>query len=127
MKENVQQYDHAKLLADHIRRIRGYMDISQETLAQQAKISNKTVQNIEECKTDPRLSSIAPICKALRLDARLFITPELITESPYLADLSLLLSDCNDAEASAIINVVRNVKDAIRCNSSSEIKNAPLQ
>ena len=118
MNDYVQQYDHAKLLADHIRRLREYKNISQETLAQQAKLSNKTVQNIEECKTDPRLSSIVPICNTLHLDARLFITPDLIRESSYETELSSLLSDCNDAEALAIISAARSVKDAIRYNNS---------
>ena len=121
MNYNVTKYDHAKLLSDHVQRLRKYNNISQEMLAQQTQVSIKTVQNIEECNTDPRLSTIVPICNTLNLDARLFITPDLIRESAYASELSMILSDCNDVEASAIINVAKNVKGAIRhCNASGD-------
>ena len=96
MNYNVTKYDHAKLLSDHVQRLRKYNNISQEMIAQQTQVSIKTVQNIEECNTDPRLSTIVPICNALSLDARLFITPDLIRESAYASELSMILSDCNE-------------------------------
>ena len=120
MNYNATKYDHAKLLSDHVQRLRKYNNISQEMLAQQTQVSIKTVQNIEECNTDPRLSTIVPICNTLNLDARLFITPDLIRESAYTSKLSMILSDYNDVEASAIINVAKSVKEALRRNNASD-------
>ena len=114
MSNYIKQYDHTKLFSDHIKRLRKYAHISQEKLAQYANLSNKTIQNIEECSTDPRLSSIVPICSTLRLDPRLFILPELLADNPYESEFAMLISDCNDVEASAILSAAKNVKAAMR-------------
>ena len=117
MNNDATQSDHAKLFSERVKRLRKYNNISQEMLAQQTRVSIKTVQNIEECNTDPRLSTIVPICNTLNLDARVFITPDLVRESAYESELSSILSDCNDVEASAIISVAKSVKEAIRKNN----------
>lgn len=116
--KDIQLYDQKKLLAEQMTRLRKYEDLSQSKLAERAGISLKTVQNIEECRPiNPRLNTVINICHILKMDPRYFVYPELLTESPYIGEMTELLSDCSNVESEQLLRLLREIKKAMRLSS----------
>ena len=55
-------------------------------------------------------------------DVREVFYPELQRESPAIRQLRLLVEECSEAEAAALIPVLESVLSAMRTNDSTDIK-----
>ena len=63
-----------------------------------------------------------PLVRVLKIDAREIFNPEIRRESPALRQLRLLIEDCSEEEAAAIIPVFQSVLTALRDQSATPIK-----
>ena len=63
-----------------------------------------------------------PLVRALRIDARTIFTPELQRESPALQQLRLMVEECSEQEAEALIPVMESVLSALRAKDTIEIR-----
>ena len=70
--------------------------------------------NIENYKANPKMEVLYPLVRALRIDARTIFTPELQRESPALQQLRLMVEECSEQEAEALIPVMESVLSALR-------------
>ena len=59
--------------------------------------------------------------RALRIDARTIFNPELQRETPALQQLRLMIEECSEQEAEALIPVVESVIAALRTKDAIEI------
>lgn len=84
-------------------------------------IDVRTVMNIENYKANPKMEVLSPLIRALRIDARTIFNPELQRETPALQQLRLMIEECSEQEAEALIPVVESVIAALRTKDAIEI------
>ena len=98
------------------------MGLTQNEVADAADIDVRTVLNIENYKGNPKLEILYPLVRTLKIDAREIFNPEMKRESPALRQLRLLIEDCSEEEAAAIIPVFSSVLTALRDQNAALIK-----
>lgn len=114
--------DYSRPLGDAVKRARGKLGLTQNEVADAADIDVRTVLNIENYKGNPKMEVLYPLVRALRIDAREIFNPEMRRESPALRQLRLLIEDCSEEEAAAIIPVFSSVLTALRDQNAALIK-----
>lgn len=83
---------------------------------------SRTVMNIENYKGNPKLEVLYPLIRALNIDAREIFNPEMQRDTPTLNQLRLLIEECNDLEADALVPVIQSVLSVLRSKNAAEIK-----
>ena len=114
--------EYSRPLGDVIKRARGKLGLTQNEVADAADIDVRTVLNIENYKGNPKMEVLYPLVRVLKIDAREIFNPEISRESPALRQLRLLIEDCSEEEAAAIIPVFQSVLTALRDQSATPIK-----
>ena len=114
--------EYSSPLGDAIKRARGKLGLTQNEVADAAEIDVRTVLNIENYKGNPKLEVLYPLVRALRIDAREIFNPEMRRETPALRQLRLLIEECSEEEAAAIIPVFQAVLTALRDQNATPIE-----
>ena len=108
--------DYSRVLGDVVKVAREQAGLTQAELATAINRDTRTVLNIENYKGTPKLY---PLVRALRIDSREIFYPEVRCDSPALRQLRLLVADCSDEEATAIIPVLQAAIKMVRnCNTT---------
>lgn len=115
-------HEYSRPLGDVIKRARGKLGLTQNEVADKADIDVRTVLNIENYKGNPKMEVLYPLVRALKIDAREIFNPEMQRETPALRQLRLLIEDCSEEEAAAIIPVFKAVLTALRDKNATPIK-----
>lgn len=115
-------HDYSRPLGDAIKRARGKLDLTQNEVADLADIDVRTVLNIENYKGNPKMEVLYPLVRALKIDAREIFNPEIRRESPALRQLRVLIEECSEEEAAAIIPVFQSVLTALRDKNALPIE-----
>ena len=115
-------HEYSRPLGDAVKRARGKLDLTQNEVADIADIDVRTVLNIENYKGNPKMEVLYPLVRALKIDAREIFNPEMQRETPALRQLRLLIEDCSEEEAAAIIPVFKAVLIALRDKNATSIK-----
>ena len=114
--------DFPHALADAVKRARGASGLTQREVADKMNKDVRTVLNIENYKGNPKLEVLYPLVRALNIDPREVFYPNMQQESPALRRLRLLVDDCSEEEAAALIPVFQSVLRAIRSKGGTDIK-----
>lgn len=114
--------EYARYLGDAVKRARGRLGLTQNEVAAAADIDTRTVLNIENYKGNPKLEVLYPLIRTLRLDSREIFNPEMQRQSPSINELRLLIEDCSEDEASALISVLTSVISVMRNKKSISIE-----
>ena len=114
-------YDFSYPLANAVKSTRNQRGLTQLQVADMADIDGRTVMNIENYKANPKMEVLYPLISALRTDARSIFNPELQRETPALQQLRLMIEECSEREAEALIPVVESVIAALRTKDAIEI------
>lgn len=114
--------EYSRPLGDAIKRARGKLGLTQNEVADAAEIDVRTVLNIENYKGNPKLEVLYPLVRALRIDAREIFNPEMRRETPALRQFRLLIEECSEEEAAAIIPVFQAVLTALRDQNATPIE-----
>lgn len=115
-------HNYSRPLGDAVKRARGKLDLTQSEVADLADIDVRTVLNIENYKGNPKMEVLYPLIRALKIDAREIFNPEIRRESPALRQLRLLIEECSEEEAAAIIPVFQSVLTALRDKNALPIE-----
>lgn len=115
-------YEYSRPLGDAVKRARGKAGLTQNEVADAADIDVRTVLNIENYKGNPKMEVLYPLVRTLKIDAREIFNPEMRRETPALRQLRLLIEDCSEEEAAAIIPVFQSVLTALRDQNAIQIK-----
>ena len=97
--------DYAHTLGDAVKRARGKSGLTQSEVADTADVDVRTVLNIENYKGNPKMEVLYPLVRVLKIDAREIFYPEIHRKTPALCQLRLLIEDCDEEEAAAIIPI----------------------
>ena len=97
--------EYSRPLGDAVKRARGKLGLTQNEVADATDIDVRTVLNIENYKGNPKMEVLYPLVRALKINAREIFNPEISRESPSICQLRLLIEECSEEEAAAIIPV----------------------
>ena len=114
--------EYSRPLGDAVKRARGKLDLTQNEVADLADVDVRTVLNIENYKGNPKMEVLYPLVRALKIDAREIFNPEIRRESPALRQLRVLIEECSEEEAAAIIPVFQSVLTALRAKNALPIE-----
>lgn len=114
------EYTHT--LGDVVKRARGKSGLTKSEVADAANIDVRTVLNIENYKGNPKMEVLYPLVRVLKIDAREIFNPEMQRESPALRQLRLLVEDCNEEEAAAIIPIFNSILSVLRERNATRIE-----
>ena len=84
---------------------RSYLGWTQEQLADESGIEERTIIKIEKGETNPKFSTIYPLIRVLKIDARVIFNHEQAEAAPTLYQLFEVLKDCSESEAQSIMNM----------------------
>lgn len=115
-------HDYSRPLGDAVKRARGKLNLTQNEVADLADIDVRTVLNIENYKGNPKMEVLYPLVRALKIDAREIFNPEIRRESPALRQLRVMIEECSEEEAAAIIPVFQSVLTALRDKNALPIE-----
>ena len=115
-------HEYSRPLGDAVKRARGKLDLTQNEVADMADVDVRTVLNIENYKGNPKMEVLYPLVRALKIDAREIFNPEIRRESPALRQLRVLIEECSEEEAAAIIPVFQSVLTALRDKNALPIE-----
>lgn len=113
---------YSKPLGDAVKRARGELDLTQSQVADAADIDVRTVLNIENYKGNPKMEVLYPLVRALKMDSREIFYPELLRDSAVVRRLRLMIAECSEEEAAALIPVIESVLSVIRSDKATPIK-----
>ena len=114
--------EYSKPLGDVVRRARKEMDLTQNEVADLIDVDVRTIINIENYKGNPKMEILYPLVKALKIDARELFYPEMQRKSPSLRQLRLLVEDCSEEKAAAMIPVLQSVVAVLRNKDATTIE-----
>lgn len=114
--------DYSHTLGDAVRRARMKLDLTQSEVAESIDVDVRTVLNIENSKGNPKMEVLYPLVRALKIDAKEIFYPEMQRESPAISQLRLLIEDCSEEEAAAMIPVLKSVLAALRDKNAITLK-----
>ena len=116
----MQDYSHP--LGDAVKVARSELGLTQEQVAGKIEADTRTIMNIENYKGNPKMKTLFPLIRLLKIDAREIFNPELKRESPAIRQLRFLVEECSEQEASTFIPVIEAVLSALRAKEPSKIE-----
>ena len=114
--------DYSNTLGDAVRRARMKLDLTQSEVAESIDVDVRTVLNIENSKGNPKMEVLYPLVRALKIDAKEIFYPELQRDGAAISQLRLLIEDCSEEEAAAMIPVLKSVLAALRDKNAVTLK-----
>lgn len=114
--------DYSRSLGDAIKRARGELRLTQNQVAEAANIDVRTVLNIENYKGNPKMEVLFPLVRALKIEPREIFYPEMQRDSSAIRRLQLLIAECTEPEATALLPVIESILTVLRSQTVSEIK-----
>ena len=115
-------FDCSRTLGDAVKQAWDKLGMTQSELATYLDVDPRTILNIENYKGNPKLTLLFSLLRVLKIDARIVFNPEMKPSSPALVDLHSLIADCNEAEAAAILPIVRDALDLPRNKITTQIE-----
>lgn len=120
-KDEKEVLECSKILGDVIKRARGKAGLTQQELSDISGTDRRTIINIENYHKDSKFGSIYEIIRSLKIDSREIFYPEIHRDSPSLRQLRLLIEECNEEEAAAVIPVLESLLSVLRDNNSKPV------
>lgn len=114
--------DYSRPLGDTVKQARIRLKLTQYEVAELIGIDSRTILNIENYKGNPKMEVLYPLVRTLRIDSREIFTPEILRDSPSLQQLRILIEDCNEQEAAAIIPAVQAILEVLRSKTAQSIE-----
>lgn len=114
--------EYSKPLGKAVKDARTRLGLTQSSVADAIHIDDRTILNIENCKGNPKMEILYPLIRVLRIDPCEIFYPEMQRASPALQELRLMIENCDEKEAAALIPVLKTVISVIRNKDAIAIK-----
>lgn len=114
--------EYAQLLGNAVKTARGKMELTQLAVANSIDIDCRTVLNIENNKGNPKMEVLYPLIRTLHIDPWDVFYPEMQRQSPSICQLRLLVEECTESEAKAMIPIIHAVLNVLRSSDAVHIK-----
>ena len=109
-------------LGDSVKQARGRLRLTQNELADAIDVDSRTILNIENYKGNPKMEVLYPLIRTLNIDAREIFNPEMIRQSPALRQLRIMVEECSEQEAEAMIPIISSILLVLRNKNSRPVK-----
>lgn len=109
-------------LADAIKKARLELGLTQEQVAEKSGTDVRTIINMEQGRGNPKLETLFPLIKALKMDAREIFDMTAKLDAPSIRHLRLLIDECSEEEAATLLPVTEAVLTALRSNRAKKIE-----
>ena len=116
----MQDYSHP--LGDAVKVARSELGLTQEQVTGKIDADVRTVMNIENYKGNPKMETLFPLIRLLKIDAREIFNPEMQRETPAIRQLRFLIEECSEQEAKALIPIIEAVFSVLRSKDASKIE-----
>lgn len=110
--------DYARPLGDAVKVARNDLRLTQEQVASQTNADPRTIMNIENYRGNPKMGTLYPLIRLLKIDARDVFTTELSHESSTKRALRVHMESCTAQEAAALIPVIETILKTIRTKNT---------
>ena len=114
--------EYSRPLGDTVKQARTRLKLTQYEVAEMIDVDSRTILNIENYKGNPKMEVLYPLVRTLKIDAREIFTPEILRDSPSLRQLRILIEDCDEKEAAAIIPAVKAILEVLRSITAQSIE-----
>ena len=114
--------EYSRPLGDTVKQARTRLKLTQYEVAEMIDVDSRTILNIENYKGNPKMEVLYPLVRTLKIDAREIFTPEILRDSPSLRQLRILIEDCDEKEAAAIIPAVMAILEVLRSKTAQSIE-----
>ena len=114
--------DYSRPLGDAVKVARSELGLTQEQVAGKIDADVRTVMNIENYKGNPKMETLFPLIRLLKIDAREIFNPEMQRETPAIRQLRFLIEECSEQEAKALIPIIEAVFSVLRSKDASKIE-----
>lgn len=114
--------DYSRVLGDVVKVAREKAGLTQAEVAAIIDRDTRTVLNIENYKGNPKLEVLYPLVRSLKIDSREIFHPEMHYDSPALRQLRLLVEECSEKEAEAIIPVFQAAIRMVRSHNTTPVE-----
>ena len=106
--------EYARILGDVVKVAREKAGLTQAEVAAAIDRDARTVLNIENYKGNPKMEVLYPLIRELKIDARDIFNPELQCTTPAVYQLQMLISQCKEEEAEAIVPIVKAALELVQ-------------
>ena len=113
--------DFTKPLGDAVRKARVELGYTQTQVADRVDIDARTVLNIENYKGNPKMEVLFPLIRVLKIDSNEIFYPEMHRDTTALRQLRLMIEECSEEEARALIPVVQSVTAVFRKKDTLDV------
>lgn len=113
--------DSSRVLGDAVKQAREKAGLTQIQVGNGIGVDSRTILNIENYKGNPKLHILYPLIRFLKIDAREVFFPESKLDTPSLRHLRLLVDNCSEEEATALIPVFQAAIDMLRNRETNEL------
>ena len=113
--------EYSQRLADAIKKARLELGLTQEQVAEKSGTDVRTIINMEQGRGNPKLETLFPLIRALKMDSREIFDAVPNLDAPSIRHLHLLVDDCSEDEAATLLSVMESVLTALRSPRATKI------
>ena len=114
--------DYSNTLGDAVKIARTELGLTQEEVANKVDVDTRTIMNIENHKGNPKMETLFPLIRLLKIDAREIFHPEMKRETTAIRQLRFLIAECSEQEAAALTPIIQAVLTTLREKDAVKIE-----
>lgn len=115
-------HDFSHPLAEAVKKARYKMKLTQEQVGELADTNARTISAIENGQSNTRMNILYPLIRVLRIDPNEIFHSERYTSSSTKDQLLLLIEDCTDEEAAALLETSETILKLLRNHKAKIIE-----
>lgn len=115
-------HDFSRPLADAVKKARNRMELTQEQVGELVDTNTRTISAIENGQSNTRMTILYPLIRTLRIDPNEIFNSEMYSDSTVKHQLRVLLENCSDEEAVALLETSEAILRAIRSKEAKAVQ-----
>ena len=115
-------HDFSRPLAEAVKKARYKLKLTQEQVGELADTNARTISAIENGQSNTRMNILYPLIRVLRIDPNEIFHSERYTSSSTKDQLLLLIEDCTDEEAAALLETSETILKVFRNHKAKIIE-----
>lgn len=115
-------HDFSRPLADAVKKARNRMELTQEQVGELVDTNTRTISAIENGQSNTRMTILYPLIRVLRIDPNEIFNSEMYSDSSVKHQLRVLIENCSDEEAAALLETSEAILRAIRSKGAKAVE-----
>lgn len=114
--------EYSRVMGDTVRRVRLSLKLTPKRIAEQIKVDEQTIMNIEKENLNPTQDILYPLFLDLKIDSREMFNAKLSRKSEAQYQICELAEICTEEEVTVLIPVIESIRNALCKGSKIENK-----